>query len=229
MRSKADEFAYDEGMLPAAFSAVGTHVQEEYLRLTNALMAARDREAAFGVPMYRPQSADRRKAERRADLLSVALRHLFSSLNLDLETAFKFFDQDANGSVSADEFREGLARLNIELPDRKFEALLRTVDSDGDGSIDLREFFSRFIAKSASAGTTLAPSQVRGHDCLHASNLARVQSRCNLNRWITSVHVCVCVCVCVSRTAFASEVASTPGSGETDNSGAAGRREIFSP
>jgi len=233
MRSQVDDFGYSDGMLPAAWSAVGTHVQEEYRRLTNALMTAREREAAFGVPMYRPQSADKRRAERRADLLSVALRQLFSSLDLDLETAFKFFDEDENGSVSADEFREGLARLNIELPDRKFEDLVRSVDSDGDGSIDLREFFVRFIAKPDPTGTAVAltPGQV----CHHAALLSRPSCVCALislrisqRPGAHSLWIIHCSRVCARTVAVASQVASPARSGAKEYTGATTRRKVLS-
>ncbi|OMJ68897.1 hypothetical protein SteCoe_33514 [Stentor coeruleus] len=57
----------------------------------------------------------------------------------NLETAFKMFDIDGNGTISANELKNILGD-NIESLDGVWEQIISTVDQDGDGQIDLKEF-----------------------------------------------------------------------------------------
>ncbi|OMJ88179.1 hypothetical protein SteCoe_9912 [Stentor coeruleus] len=57
----------------------------------------------------------------------------------NLETAFKMFDIDGNGTISANELKNILGD-NVESLDRVWQQIISTVDQDGDGQIDLKEF-----------------------------------------------------------------------------------------
>lgn len=57
----------------------------------------------------------------------------------NLETAFSAFDRDKSGKISIDELKEMLGS-GVETTDKLWEELIRDVDLDGDGQIDLHEF-----------------------------------------------------------------------------------------
>ena len=86
------------------------------------------------------------------------LRHLFhpsSSTNLDAEfltmmarkmkdtdseeeirEAFKVFDRDNNGYISATELRHVMTSIGERLTDDEVDEMIREADQDGDGRID---------------------------------------------------------------------------------------------
>jgi calcium-dependent protein kinase len=55
-----------------------------------------------------------------------------------LEAAFKAFDIDGSGKISSSELREMLEMA--ESPDEAWEQVIREVDQNGDGEVDLKEF-----------------------------------------------------------------------------------------
>lgn len=66
---------------------------------------------------------------------------LLSSRNL--EAAFQAFDKDHSGSISIDEVRQ---MLGDSVPDAaSFEAMIKEVDADGNGEIDMNEFKNMMI------------------------------------------------------------------------------------
>ena len=56
-----------------------------------------------------------------------------------LEAAFKTFDLDSSGAISADELKAILGRYHT-YDDSMWQEIIREVDTNGDGVIDLREF-----------------------------------------------------------------------------------------
>ena len=56
------------------------------------------------------------------------------------ENIFKMFDDDGSGSITYEEFKEGLVKFHIELSDEDLQILVRELDSDQSGSIELEEF-----------------------------------------------------------------------------------------
>ncbi|CAG9311624.1 unnamed protein product [Blepharisma stoltei] len=73
------------------------------------------------------------------EFIQAALSHeiLFSKKNL--ETAFRLFDKDGSGTISAQELRECLSDGRLS-DDSLWEKIVGEVDQNGDGEIDLREF-----------------------------------------------------------------------------------------
>ena len=59
-------------------------------------------------------------------------------------SAFRMFDLDNNGEISAKEFRVGLRAVNKLLPQAlsnvQIDELRRALDKDGSGTIDYKEF-----------------------------------------------------------------------------------------
>lgn len=55
-------------------------------------------------------------------------------------TAFKIFDRDGDGLLSAQELKHVLINMGEKLSDQDVEDMIHEVDSDGDGQITLEEF-----------------------------------------------------------------------------------------
>ena len=64
--------------------------------------------------------------------------------SLTLEDIFKKFDEDGNGYISSNEFRNAIRRLNLGLSSRDIDQIMKKVDTNGDGKIDWKEFMSKF-------------------------------------------------------------------------------------
>ena len=56
-----------------------------------------------------------------------------------LGQVFQHFDKDNGGSISANELKEALFK-GQDIEDEIWEAVIREVDQDGDGELDLKEF-----------------------------------------------------------------------------------------
>jgi len=63
---------------------------------------------------------------------------------LEVETAFKVFDKDGNGFISAAELIHIMTNLGEKLSDEEVDEMIREVDIDGDGQISYEEFVKRF-------------------------------------------------------------------------------------
>ncbi|KAG2622011.1 calmodulin-like protein 5 [Panicum virgatum] len=58
----------------------------------------------------------------------------------ELREAFKVFDKDQNGYISATELRHVMINLGEKLTDEEVEQMIREADLDGDGQVDYDEF-----------------------------------------------------------------------------------------
>lgn len=54
----------------------------------------------------------------------------------ELRGAFEVFDQDKNGTISADELRKVLTSIGDDVTDADVDEMLKLADVNGDGSID---------------------------------------------------------------------------------------------
>jgi Ca2+-binding EF-hand superfamily protein len=70
------------------------------------------------------------------------------SSSLTLEDIFKKFDEDGNGFISSNEFRNAIRRLNLGLSSRDIDQIMKKVDTNGDGKIDWKEFMGKFKIKN---------------------------------------------------------------------------------
>eukprot|EP00358_Blepharisma_japonicum_P007134 CAMPEP_0202942832 /NCGR_PEP_ID=MMETSP1395-20130829/3072_1 /ASSEMBLY_ACC=CAM_ASM_000871 /TAXON_ID=5961 /ORGANISM="Blepharisma japonicum, Strain Stock R1072" /LENGTH=95 /DNA_ID=CAMNT_0049639535 /DNA_START=1073 /DNA_END=1357 /DNA_ORIENTATION=- len=64
----------------------------------------------------------------------------------NLKTAFKVFDRDGSGSISAAELRK-ILEGSVPSDDRVWNEIISEVDQNGDGEIDLQEFQDIILAK----------------------------------------------------------------------------------
>lgn len=58
----------------------------------------------------------------------------------EIKEAFKVFDKDGNGYISAAELRHVMTNLGEKLTDHEVDEMIREADVDGDGQINYEEF-----------------------------------------------------------------------------------------
>ena len=54
----------------------------------------------------------------------------------EIRAAFKVFDRDNNGSISAAELRQVMASIGENLTEAEIDLIMSEVDRDGNGTID---------------------------------------------------------------------------------------------
>lgn len=64
----------------------------------------------------------------------------------ELKEAFKVFDKDQNGYISANELRNVMINLGEKLTDEEVEQMIREADIDGDGQVNYEEFVRMMMA-----------------------------------------------------------------------------------
>ena len=65
----------------------------------------------------------------------------------ELREAFRVFDKDQNGFISAAELRHVMTNLGEKLSDEEVGEMIREADVDGDGNINYDEFVKVMMAK----------------------------------------------------------------------------------
>ncbi|KXJ67789.1 hypothetical protein RP20_CCG012275 [Aedes albopictus] len=78
-------------------------------------------------------------------MMSIRLRD-FNSED-ELKEAFRMFDRNGDGMISADELRLALQSFGEQLADEEIEELLREADINCDGQIDYQEFVKMITLK----------------------------------------------------------------------------------
>jgi calmodulin len=68
-------------------------------------------------------------------------KYMQVDLESDIKEAFKMFDRDGNGVISADELRFMMTNLGEKLTDEEVEEMLREADVNGDGQVDYQGQF----------------------------------------------------------------------------------------
>eukprot|EP01105_Mastigella_eilhardi_P001537 TRINITY_DN11839_c0_g1_i3.p3 TRINITY_DN11839_c0_g1~~TRINITY_DN11839_c0_g1_i3.p3 ORF type:complete len:164 (+),score=74.54 TRINITY_DN11839_c0_g1_i3:52-492(+) len=58
----------------------------------------------------------------------------------EAKEAFKMFDLDGNGLITAVELKQVMAKLGEALSDAEITAMIKEADADGDGQINFNEF-----------------------------------------------------------------------------------------
>merc|ERR1712070_1189279 len=65
----------------------------------------------------------------------------------EIKEAFKVFDKDGNGFISAAELRHVMTNLGEKLTDEEVDEMIREADVDGDGQINYEEIVKMMMAK----------------------------------------------------------------------------------
>jgi len=72
------------------------------------------------------------------------LRVLIQSSTKSLDQIFAEFDEDGNGFITSNEFRNAIRKLGLGLTSRDIDQLMAKIDTNSDGRIDYSEFMSKF-------------------------------------------------------------------------------------
>lgn len=71
-------------------------------------------------------------------LVMMAKKMEDTDLEKELQEAFKVFDRDNDGFISAAELRHVMTSIGENLTDAEIDEVIREVDTDGDGRIDCK-------------------------------------------------------------------------------------------
>ncbi|XP_066917765.1 calmodulin-like [Clytia hemisphaerica] len=63
-----------------------------------------------------------------------------NDLNCEIKEAFKFFDQDGDGTITKEELKICMKRIGEDLSDEDLNEMLNEADLDGNGKIEFHEF-----------------------------------------------------------------------------------------
>jgi Ca2+-binding EF-hand superfamily protein len=95
------------------------------------------------------ERAEKRREAEQASVIEVMLnavkgkRTLFGQKLENPRALFDAMDKDGSNSISVDEFRQAIDRLGLGLSQEHTEAVVRTLDADGNGEIVYEEFVDR--------------------------------------------------------------------------------------
>merc|ERR1712039_22032 len=82
------------------------------------------------------------------DFLSLMARKMKDTdIEEELIEAFKVFDRDCDGFISAGELRYSMTNLGEKLSDQEVDEMIREADLDNDGQINYDEFVKMMMAK----------------------------------------------------------------------------------
>ena len=65
----------------------------------------------------------------------------------ELQEAFRVYDRDGSGFISASELRHVMADSGVRLSVKELDNMLREADIDGDGQINYEEFVRKMMTK----------------------------------------------------------------------------------
>jgi hypothetical protein len=66
----------------------------------------------------------------------------------EIKEAFKVFDKDGNGFISAAELRHVMTNLGEKLTEDEVDEMIREADVDGDGQINYEEFVKMMVSRA---------------------------------------------------------------------------------
>ena len=96
-----------------------------------------------------------------ADDVVEVLRKWLETTGISIPTLFKKFDTNNDNLIDSSELKTGLLSLNLaDLPPSQVERLVKTIDEDGDGQIDLSELHETITGEKLEHEDTTAAETV---------------------------------------------------------------------
>lgn len=100
-----------------------------------------------------------------ADDVVEVLRKWLETTGITIPTLFKKFDTNNDNLIDSSELKTGLLSLNLaDLPPSQVERLVKTIDEDGDGQIDLSELHETITGEKLEPEDTAAEETVSTDD-----------------------------------------------------------------
>lgn len=92
-----------------------------------------------------------------ADFLTMMARKMKDTdSEEEIREAFKVFDRDGNGFISAAELRHVMTSIGEKLTDEEVDEMIREADADGDGHINYNEFVDLLVSTNCNLPTAQA-------------------------------------------------------------------------
>lgn len=95
----------------------------------------------------------------------------------EIREAFKVFDRDNNGFISAAELRHVMTSIGEKLTDDEVDEMIREADQDGDGRIDCKCCTQSICQKMVELTVQLSRQRIRAIDDAKMSNDQRSKYR----------------------------------------------------
>ena len=85
------------------------------------------------------------------------MAHKMGDVNPDktLMSAFAIFDQNGDGTISADELKEVMNELGEKASEEDIERVLSRIDTNNDGAVDYNEFATVMTKEMVESGMTI--------------------------------------------------------------------------
>ncbi len=78
-------------------------------------------------------------------LMTLKMQH--TDMEQELIHAFRVFDRDGNGNISAAELKYVMSNIGESITDEEIDAMIQEADTDNDGQINYHEFIRMMLAK----------------------------------------------------------------------------------
>ena len=92
------------------------------------------------VNSYASDNSRRTRRKKKAPLAEGAYSKLSKQERREFRTAFRLFDKDDDGQISVQELKQVFEGLNFHFTEMQLVNMLKSIDDNGDGRVDIDEF-----------------------------------------------------------------------------------------